>query len=158
MRNFRIWLAGFQSTWWSRVYSSQIPNQSRNWRGQSFVKSTVIENPSSKSFSITFLGKSYFGTPASWYILVGGWNSCILHPNIVSHVKTVFPQYLGFPQGNSYSISSRCSVYQRLSPFFYLLIWLVLSAILHVWSVEWRNKHHIRNKAPHNEQSTSMTS
>jgi hypothetical protein len=28
MRNFRIWLAGFQSTWWSRVYSSQIPNQS----------------------------------------------------------------------------------------------------------------------------------
>jgi hypothetical protein len=41
MRNFRIWLAGFQSTWWSRVYSSQIPNQPRNWRGQSFVKSTV---------------------------------------------------------------------------------------------------------------------
>jgi hypothetical protein len=43
MRNFRIWLAGFQSTWWSRVYSSQIPNQPRNWRGQSFVKSTVIK-------------------------------------------------------------------------------------------------------------------
>jgi hypothetical protein len=43
MRNFRIWLAGFQSTWWSRVHSSQIPNQSRNWRGQSFVKSTVID-------------------------------------------------------------------------------------------------------------------
>jgi hypothetical protein len=42
MWNFRIWLAGFQSTWWSRVYSSQIPNQPRNWRGQSFVKSTVI--------------------------------------------------------------------------------------------------------------------
>jgi hypothetical protein len=41
MRNFRIWLAGFQSTWGSRVYSSQIPNQPRNWRGQSFVKSTV---------------------------------------------------------------------------------------------------------------------
>jgi hypothetical protein len=41
MRNVRIWLAGFQSTWWSRVYSSQIPNQPRNWRGQSFVESTV---------------------------------------------------------------------------------------------------------------------
>jgi hypothetical protein len=41
MRNFRIWLAGFQSTWWSRVYSSQISNQPRNWHGQSFVKSTV---------------------------------------------------------------------------------------------------------------------
>ena len=44
MQNFRIWLASFQSTWWSCVYSlysSQILNQPRNWRGQSFMKSIV---------------------------------------------------------------------------------------------------------------------
>jgi hypothetical protein len=57
MRNFRIWLAGFQSTWWSRVYSSQIPNQPRNWCGQSFVKSTVtsLQNPLSCFVAMKFL-------------------------------------------------------------------------------------------------------